>query len=172
MKPILFVVGLSLLGTLSVVQAQEAPLSEAERTAVIADLTTLLNDRYVIPEMADRLESLLRHKAEQGAYADLTDRATFAQTLTHDLQDLSNDKHLRVSYGEIGAAVDSGSPRRVVRRVPGGTGSGGAQPVRRVGGRRHRRWCLQPIARDRRGRGLAGECGLCPHHSLSPAVDG
>jgi retinol-binding protein 3 len=70
---------------------------DAERQAVIIDsVTSALNDIYVFPEVAKKMENLLRKNLKKGIYKKITDLPEFTAQLTKDLQSVSKDRHLRV----------------------------------------------------------------------------
>ncbi|MCA9759734.1 MAG: hypothetical protein KDA27_28310, partial [Candidatus Eisenbacteria bacterium] len=105
---------------------------------VLAELARLLEDLYVIPEMARSLISMIEANRAAGRYDALADPNDFARALTDDMQALSGDKHLRVMFGESipqqvvvvrrGPESEGGGRREVER--DGDAGSGG--PVRIV----------------------------------------
>ena len=78
-------------------------LDAAARKEVIDTLVKRLNETYVFPETAAKMEQALRsHEAE---YAQITSARQFAEKLTTDLQAVSHDKHLRVRYSYESIAV-------------------------------------------------------------------
>jgi hypothetical protein len=105
---------------LGAVAATEPALTAETRHEVVEGLVELLEDLYVIPETAQRLEDMLRENLAGGAYDDETSAPSWAATLTRDLQALSGDKHLRVSFGGEGAMAP-----QPVRRMPGSGSDGG-----------------------------------------------
>jgi C-terminal processing protease CtpA/Prc len=78
--------------------AQDLTVDAATRAAVIESLITQLNDAYVFPETAKKMESDLRSRLKNGEYESVTSSRTFAEKLTADLQSVSKDKHLRVRF--------------------------------------------------------------------------
>ncbi|HEY6330404.1 MAG TPA: S41 family peptidase [Blastocatellia bacterium] len=68
------------------------------KSAVIDKLIKLLNDNYVFPETAAKMEKALREHQEKKDYDAITSAMAFAKTLTDNLQDIAHDKHLRVQY--------------------------------------------------------------------------
>lgn len=80
-----------------------ALLSAAERGAVVAELATLLRDRYVDPELGKRYAAAIEGNAASGAYDQLADAGSLAARLTADLRAVMLDKHLRVSVGDLPA---------------------------------------------------------------------
>jgi C-terminal processing protease CtpA/Prc len=75
----------------------------AARKEVIDTLVKRLNDSYVFPETAAKMEQALRSHASE--YAQITSARQFAEKLTADLQAVSHDKHLRVRYSYESIAV-------------------------------------------------------------------
>jgi hypothetical protein len=71
-------------------------LDAAARREVIDTLVKRLNESYVFPEVAGKMEQALR--ANSAAYEQITSARQFAEKLTADLQAVSHDKHLRVRY--------------------------------------------------------------------------
>ena len=73
-------------------------IDAATRSAVIDSLLTQLNDAYVFPETAKKMDADLRSRQKIGEYDQLTSARAFAEKLTADLQSVSRDKHLRVRF--------------------------------------------------------------------------
>jgi C-terminal processing protease CtpA/Prc len=73
-------------------------IDAAARTAVIETLLKELNDGYVFPETAKKMETDIRARVSAKEYDSLTSAQEFAKKLTADLQSVSKDKHLRVRY--------------------------------------------------------------------------
>lgn len=98
------------------VPASGAPLDASTRAEVIEEAIVLLEDLYVIPETAERVAVMLLENLSAGKYDGETSERAFAAAVTRDMQELTHDKHLRLSWGQGG-----GQPtRRVVRGAPGG----------------------------------------------------
>ena len=70
----------------------------ATRTAVIEGALKYLNDYYVFPETARKMEQAIRERMQKKEYDQITSAITLASTLTGHLQEVSHDKHLRVRY--------------------------------------------------------------------------
>jgi len=90
----------------------DAAIDPATRTAVIANLIKELNDGYVFPETAKKMEADLRSRISAKEYDSITSARQFAQKLTADLQSVSKDKHLKVGFSSnpIPARVDKREP--------------------------------------------------------------
>jgi hypothetical protein len=70
----------------------------AMRAEVIDGALKALNDNYVFPEVAKKMEQAIRERQQRHEYDSITSARKFAQTLMDNLQDVSHDKHLRVMY--------------------------------------------------------------------------
>ncbi|MGH8317421.1 MAG: S41 family peptidase [Steroidobacteraceae bacterium] len=73
-------------------------LDSALRQRVIDDVAADLTQFYIHPAVASRMVVALRAHQKAGAYRDLTDGFQFANRLTSDLQAVSHDLHLRVTF--------------------------------------------------------------------------
>ncbi len=72
------------------------------RTAVIQDIIRLAREKYVYPELGDRIASQLLAKLESGGYDDVAQENDLALRLTTDLQSIANDLHWCVIYDPQG----------------------------------------------------------------------
>lgn len=68
-------------------------------TEVVEGLLKYLNEAYVYPETAKKMESDLRERLKNKEFDGITSAKALAKTLTEQLQAVSKDKHLRVRYG-------------------------------------------------------------------------
>ena len=73
-------------------------LSSNLRKTVIQELIQLTREKYVYPEVGEKLANQLHTKLDQGEYDQLTTHGELAAKLTSDLQELSNDHHWAVVY--------------------------------------------------------------------------
>ena len=116
---LVFRLALLCLFTLSAAAAgcaqQEQPdltVDAATRTQVIDGILKRLNDSYVFPDVAKKMEQSIRERVEKKEYDQITSSKEFATKLTDDLQSVSHDKHLRVRYSH------DAIPERGDRREP------------------------------------------------------
>jgi len=82
-------------------QPREQPdmsIDAAARAEVIDGVLKKLNDAYVFPEVAKKMEQAIRERVQKKEYDAITSASKFAETLTTHLQEVSRDKHLRVNY--------------------------------------------------------------------------
>jgi retinol-binding protein 3 len=73
-------------------------LDAALRKQVIDGVGADLTEFYIDAPLAAQMEEALQTHEKAGAYNTITDGDVFAERLTTDLQELSHDKHLRVSF--------------------------------------------------------------------------
>jgi peptidase S41-like protein len=73
-------------------------IDAAARTRVIDGAIADLNQFYVFPETAKKMEEAIRVRQKKGEYDSITDGNAFANMLTGNLQAVSHDKHLRVDF--------------------------------------------------------------------------
>ncbi len=74
------------------------PVDAAMRTKIVNSVSASLNENYVFPDVAKKMEASIRQKLKAGAYDKITQSAELADALTADLQAVSKDKHLRIRY--------------------------------------------------------------------------
>jgi len=73
-------------------------IDAATRTRVIDGTIAKLNEFYVFPEMAKKMEDAVRARQKRSEYDSVTDGDAFAKMLTEQFQDVSHDKHLHVDF--------------------------------------------------------------------------
>jgi hypothetical protein len=76
--------------------ADEAPLTAADKRAVIEQLGATLEANYVFPDKAKTIAATLRSRLDAGDYDAAPDRRALASKLTDDLIAASNDLHFSV----------------------------------------------------------------------------
>jgi len=95
------VISLSLLTT----QVNAEQLSNLNKKNTINSAADLLSKNYVYPSVAEKMNSYIREKFEEGKYDQINDSNAFADKLTEDLQFISKDKHLRIKNDPARVAV-------------------------------------------------------------------
>src|ERR1043165_9553186 len=68
------------------------------RSEVIEGSLKGLNERYVFPETAKKMEAAIRERIQKKEYDSISSAKELAKKLTADLRDVSHDKHLSVGY--------------------------------------------------------------------------
>lgn len=72
---------------------------DAKTSAEVAEgALRLLNETYIYPETAKKMEAAVRERVKNKEYEAISSAKELAKTLTDHLQAVSNDKHLRVFY--------------------------------------------------------------------------
>src|SRR5690349_10213379 len=100
-------------------------IDAADRERVIAGSIAKLNESYVFPETAKKMEQALRRHQKRGEYDAVTDGEKFAGLLTEQLREVSHDKHLRVNFTAARYPDDLAAPgpqqaaenRRMIERT-------------------------------------------------------
>ena len=94
-----------MLGDPSDAPARQAPpeppdmtVDAAARKEVIENLIKRLNETYVFPDTAAKMEQAVRERVAKGEYDQITSARKFAEKLTADIREVSRDKHLGVRY--------------------------------------------------------------------------
>src|SRR5438445_6271982 len=85
-------------------------IDPATRARVIDGAVASLNEFYVYPEIAKKMEEALRARQKKGEYDAVEGARAFAELLTDHLQQVSHDKHLRVNF--VPMALPKGEPKR------------------------------------------------------------
>jgi len=73
-------------------------IDAAIRAKVIDGAVAALNETYVFPETAKKIEEAVRAHQQKGDYDAFSDGDDFAKRLTDDFQAISHDKHMRVMF--------------------------------------------------------------------------
>jgi hypothetical protein len=77
---------------------QKNVLTAKQQEQIIAELCQKVQNIYPFPEIAEKTAVGMRAYHKEGKYDSYTDKREFANHLTMDLEDLSNDTHFRLSY--------------------------------------------------------------------------
>ncbi len=77
----------------------------AVKTQAVNNISSLLEENYVFPDVAKKMGALVRNRLTGNAYDTINDPQVFAMTLTADLQSISHDKHLRVMFSPENARM-------------------------------------------------------------------
>jgi retinol-binding protein 3 len=85
-------------------------IDPATRGRVIDGAVASLNEFYVFPDVAKKMEQALRARQKKGEYDAVEDAEAFAELLTDHLQQVSHDKHLRVDFSPA-VLPKEGAPR-------------------------------------------------------------
>jgi hypothetical protein len=96
---VLMIVPALALGQPTAATGDDSPKIDAKGQAEIIDsVSAALNEVYVFPDVAKKMEQYLRKRYKEKAYKDLTTTREFTSQLTEDVREISKDLHLRVSF--------------------------------------------------------------------------
>src|SRR5579863_8074528 len=76
-------------------------IDAAERGRVIDGAIANLQEFYVFPETATKMQDAVRARQKNGEYDSVTDGNAFADLLTAHFREVSHDKHLGVSFSPV-----------------------------------------------------------------------
>ena len=77
---------------------QHTPVDPATRRAVIAGALSKIREHYVFPTTAEKIAASIQQRVHDGEYDTITTAEMLTQQLTLHLQEISQDKHLRLFY--------------------------------------------------------------------------
>lgn len=79
-------------------KAQDKEITKNEKTKVIQLISENLLETYIDLEIAQKIASDLKSNLELNKYKSVTNSNDFAKLVTHDLQKVSHDLHLKLTY--------------------------------------------------------------------------
>ena len=88
---------LVLLVFVGITNAQENTFTQEYKEGVINTLIQLMNDYYVLPDVAKKTEEHLLKQLASGHFDQLGNDADLAEALTKSVQDINKDKHMRIT---------------------------------------------------------------------------
>lgn len=97
-------------------EAEKTSLDKTSKEKIINWISEKLNEIYVFPDVAKKMENHIRSKFKDSAYDSVSEIAEYAQVLTQDLQGISHDKHLRVRHAPIPDPGEDASDEDKARR--------------------------------------------------------
>ena len=93
---------------------QDKIFTETQQREIITELCETIKNVYPFPEIAEQTISGIQTYYEEGKYSTYTDRSEFANHLSIDLEELSNDTHFGLSYNpEMAAEMKKQKDRAV-----------------------------------------------------------
>jgi retinol-binding protein 3 len=98
----------------------DSPVDTATKHQVLEACADALRRAYIFEDVAAKMTEVLRDRESSGAYTDVATSREFARRVTDDLQGVSHDRHLRLTYSpEAVPARDAAaapSPEMLARR--------------------------------------------------------
>lgn len=92
----------------------QQPESDIDRELVrktVENLAMIVKREYFDPDVAERVDMSLRDRLVQGRYDSASSLESLGKTLTRDLFDMTNDKHLNVAVVQVAQASASSDKR-------------------------------------------------------------
>ena len=80
------------------VAGQTPPLSSERQAELISEVLVRIQEIYPFPEIAGGVTAGMRENLNRGRYRSFTDPEEFAQRVSADLGELSNDAHLGLTF--------------------------------------------------------------------------
>jgi hypothetical protein len=78
-----------------------SPLTKARRTMLVQEISAVVREQYIFPDIGETIIQGLDHKVQEGGeYDDYEDSELFARRLTEDMQAIGGDKHMRIMFVE------------------------------------------------------------------------
>ena len=111
-------VGALILSAQSAAQPPDLMLDAAARSEVIEGALKALNDGYVFPDVAKKMEEAIRARQQRHEYDTLTTGEQLAVTLTDHLRAVSKDRHLSVGYSRQVLPPEPATPQPGARPTP------------------------------------------------------
>jgi CubicO group peptidase (beta-lactamase class C family) len=88
----------------------DVTIDASARQEAIEGALKALNEAYVFPETAKKMEQSIRERMQRKEYDGISSALAFASTLTAHLQEVSRDKHLRVIFNDGSRPMFGGGP--------------------------------------------------------------
>ncbi|AUP80004.1 S41 family peptidase [Flavivirga eckloniae] len=96
--PLTLIAFMVLISTQINAQVKAPQLTSQEQQIVVDSISSKLTANYIFPDVAEKMASSIKSKLQKGDYKSILDPGQFASTLTADLQAISKDKHLHLSF--------------------------------------------------------------------------
>lgn len=74
------------------------PLTAEDKKSIVKNICTMIKEKYVLPETAEKIATFLEQKLSSNSYDTIVNPKSFAEVLTRDIQESSKDLHLKVRY--------------------------------------------------------------------------
>ena len=79
-------------------QESESTLSKKDKKAIVSSIQTNLQETYIDLELSNKMVAELKKNLNSKKYSAITNPNDFSETLTEDLQEVSQDLHLKVRF--------------------------------------------------------------------------
>lgn len=93
----------------------DAPLSAAQRKAIVDTLAQNLRTRYVYPERIEPVAKQLQARVAKGEYNSAQTVEAMGEALNKDLREIGKDRHFRVAFDPEVEPAPAGDPPKPTR---------------------------------------------------------
>lgn len=87
-------------------QADDVKIDGSTKLEIIDSVMKTIEDVYVFPDVAVRMDKYVRGQLKKGAYDEIENAGEFTAKLTEDLRSISHDRHLGVAHLPMMTAED------------------------------------------------------------------
>jgi len=101
-KKLIFIVLILVFSTNVIAQNTTTKLTTKEQKAAIDSISKKLLSIYIFPEVAKKMSTSIQSNFKKNKYKSILDPQEFAFVLTKNLQEISKDLHLNVSFDPTG----------------------------------------------------------------------
>ncbi|KUG25134.1 d-alanyl-d-alanine carboxypeptidase [hydrocarbon metagenome] len=91
-------------------QENEGKINKEIINEFVKKSSNLLKEKYIFPEVAEKISVHINDKNKEGFFDNLTDPKEFAEVMTEEMQSISNDKHMRVHVKSINNTLEPEAP--------------------------------------------------------------
>jgi len=77
-------------------EIQSKELDAASQSEIIEEIAKLIEEKYVFPDVAEKIAEDIRNRQRKKAYDHITTLQAFLQQITKDMRSINNDAHLGV----------------------------------------------------------------------------
>ncbi|MFK5983685.1 MAG: S41 family peptidase [Flavobacteriaceae bacterium] len=106
--PILLI---ALLFNMCISSAQDNSITKEYKKEVVQNISQLMNDFYVFPEVAKLTEAHLKAQLLEDYFDQFENDETFAKALTKSVQAINKDKHMRIWSNQLSIAPEMSQER-------------------------------------------------------------
>ena len=83
---------------LQATSAQELRMDKKLRQETVNQIAQILNNKYVIPEIAKKYSNQIVKQLENGEYKNIVDPMEFAEKITNEIKAVQDDQHFQIRY--------------------------------------------------------------------------
>jgi hypothetical protein len=101
LKPLMAIVLSFMICVPCFAQKSDHAITVEKQKQIVDKAFMLLKEHYIFPDKIAQMETAIRKKFSQGAYASFSSAETFLKTINADLETLSNDHHIDIFFDPV-----------------------------------------------------------------------